>query len=210
MNKFFHQCLGTAMGTAMAPSYANLYMAKIENKILKEFKEKTGLEPSLWLRFLDNVFFVWSHSKESLEDFTNFMQNSTKEKKTKTELKVIFEIGKRVPFLDVMTYIGMDGKLETDLYSKPTDAHLYLRSNSCHPKTCTKGLVKGKLLRARRICSKENEFKLAALKMKSYFVERGFSGREVDKTIKEVSNTTREEALQTKQKKRKMCGCPLL
>jgi hypothetical protein len=61
----------------------------------------------------------------------------------KTDLGFTFEIGKRVSFLDVSAYIGEEGRLETDLYSKPTDAHLYLRSNSCHPKACKRGLVKG-------------------------------------------------------------------
>ena len=78
-----------------------------------------------------------------------------------TELKFTFESGKSVPFLD--TLVSINGtSLKTDLYSKPTDAHLYLRRDSCHPSSCTKGMVKGELLRARRICTLEEDFKKAA------------------------------------------------
>ena len=79
----------------------------------------------------------------------------------KTNLKFTFETGSLVPFLD--TWVTVDGNsLRTNLYSKPTDAHLYLRRDSCHPPSCTKGLVKGELLRARRICSRDDDFKKSA------------------------------------------------
>jgi hypothetical protein len=70
-----------------------------------------------------------------------------------------------------MVSLGEGGKLKTLLFSKPTDAHLYLRKDSCHPSSCTKGLVKGELLRARRICSEEKDFKETAVRMTSYFLD---------------------------------------
>ena len=37
-----------------------------------------------------------------------------------------------IPFLDVNVML-IDGRLETDLYVKPTDKHQYLLKSSCHP-----------------------------------------------------------------------------
>ena len=167
----------------MAPSYANIFMGKIESELLKEYESETGLKPTLWLRFLDDIFFVWPHGPEKLNEFINFMQEFGQRNKLKTKLKFTFETGSSVPFLDTM--VSIDGqKLKTTLYSKPTDAHLYLRSDSCHPKSCTKGLVKGELLRARRICTKEVDFMEAANKMKGHFIQRGFDQSAIEATIR--------------------------
>ena len=46
--------------------------------------------------------------------------------------------------------------------------------------------------------------------MKSYFVERGFSGPEVDKTIEEVSSIPRDEALNSKKKGREAERVPFV
>jgi hypothetical protein len=121
------------------------------------------------------------------------MQNYSKETRTKTNLKFTFEVGQTVPFLDTLVSIGESGKQESKLYSKETD--LYLRRDSCHPKSWTKGLVKGDLLRARRICRKDSDFYEAADKMKGYFVERGFERKEVEKTVAEIKGMKREETL---------------
>ena len=40
-----------------------------------------------------------------------------------------------MPFLDI-TVILRDGKVQTDLYSKPTDMHQYMAMSSCHPWHC--------------------------------------------------------------------------
>jgi hypothetical protein len=146
LGRFFHQCTGTAMGTPMAPGYANLFMGMIEVKLLDEFERKTGLRPTVWRRFLDDIFFVWEDGEETLRDFMQHMQDFGKSNNLKTHLNFTFEQGNSVPFLDTMVSLGEGGKLKTLLFSKPTDAHLYLRKDSCHPSSCTKGLVKGELL----------------------------------------------------------------
>jgi hypothetical protein len=154
LGKFFLQVCGTAMGTPMAPSYANLFMTEVETKIIQSFKLRTGLEPLAWFRFLDDIIFVWSHGEESLKNFFEHMQSFGEVNKMKTSLKFTFEYGKSVPFLDT-TVTLKDGKIVTDLFCKSTDAHLYLRNDSCHPKNCMKGLAKGEFLRVHRICSSE-------------------------------------------------------
>ena len=47
-----------------APSYASLFMDKLEH----EFLESTYLVPSVW-RFLDDIVMVWDHSLECLHSF---------------------------------------------------------------------------------------------------------------------------------------------
>ena len=47
-----------------------------------------------------------------------------------------------IEFLDILVKLE-NGHIYTDLYSKPTDKHLYLRENSCHPPHTKKSLAYG-------------------------------------------------------------------
>ena len=51
-----------------------------------------------------------------------------------------------VNILDV-TVINKNGTLETTLYSKPTDAQLYLNSSSSNPSHVVKNIPKGQFIR---------------------------------------------------------------
>ena len=53
-NKIYNQKLGTAIGTKFVPPYTNLFMAGLEKHIF----ENSGYHPSLWLRFLDDIFCI--------------------------------------------------------------------------------------------------------------------------------------------------------
>ena len=57
------------MGIHPAPSYANIFMAKLDDKIVKlENTYKITDESSLkiWKRFLDDCFGIWIDSIEKL------------------------------------------------------------------------------------------------------------------------------------------------
>ena len=46
------QIQGTAMGMRMAPSYANIFMGRLESQLLQQ----TTNRPSTWWRFIDDTF----------------------------------------------------------------------------------------------------------------------------------------------------------
>eukprot|EP00795_Rhopilema_esculentum_P016113 gene16113-biopygen5453 len=71
-DKFYRQKLGTAIGTKFAPAYANLFMTGLEERLLKESVDT----PIVWMRFIDDVFFIWTHGEEKLETFINFLNSS--------------------------------------------------------------------------------------------------------------------------------------
>ena len=66
--KFNGKTLPT-MGTRMALSYANLYMASLE-KLLETAPQQT--QPLLWKRYIDNIFMIWQHNNTEL---TSFLQH---------------------------------------------------------------------------------------------------------------------------------------
>ena len=52
--KHYCQKSGTAMGTKLAPSYANLFMSKFEQDHVYTYH----LQPTLWKRFIDDIFLI--------------------------------------------------------------------------------------------------------------------------------------------------------
>ena len=108
-NDSYLQIQGTAIGTKMAPAYANLYMGKLEKK-LKELGEPHIL---IWKRFID-IFIIWSGSES---EFTKYMTTINQIHRT---IKFTHELSEtELTFLDV-TYKG----------PKPHPWQVYLMSQS--------------------------------------------------------------------------------
>ena len=83
---------GTAMGTKMAPAYANLLMGKLETK-LKELGKPHIL---IWKRFIDDIFVVWTGSKPDFEVYMNQLNQAH------TTIKFTHEISEtELTFLDI-------------------------------------------------------------------------------------------------------------
>ena len=53
------------MGTKMTVAFANIFMASIEEEILRQSVDK----PLTWKRFIDDVFCLWDTNKEETEHF---------------------------------------------------------------------------------------------------------------------------------------------
>ena len=60
--KTYKQIRGTAIGTQFTQPYVVRFMAAWKEKILSKIKKK----PSVWWRYIDDIFFVWEHGKKSL------------------------------------------------------------------------------------------------------------------------------------------------
>ena len=69
--KIIQQIPGRAIGTKFAPPYACLIMDRIENKFL----DSEIVKPWLWLRHIDDIFFIWTECEDKLEGFLNRLIN---------------------------------------------------------------------------------------------------------------------------------------
>ncbi|KAK3726201.1 hypothetical protein QZH41_002878 [Actinostola sp. cb2023] len=58
-NNNYLQIHGTAMGTKMAPSFANLFLGYFEANALN----KAPFTPHSWLRYIDDIFMVWTEEQ---------------------------------------------------------------------------------------------------------------------------------------------------
>ena len=158
-NDVFQQISGTAIGTKFAPPYACIFMDQIETNFLRTQSH----QPMVWFRYIDDIFFIWTHGEEKLEefmaDFNAFNPN----------IQFTYESSKKsIAFLDLDVALN-NGRLESTVHVKPTDRHQYLHYSSSHPEHTKRSIVFSQTLRVSRICSREKDFQDHCLQMRSWF-----------------------------------------
>ena len=189
----FLQKSGTAMGTKMAPSYANLFMGYVEQDLLARCEKK----PLVWYRYIDDIFFIWTHGREAHDEFLAFCNNNQHGLQFEVTPDSVSE--SRVPFLDIWVILN-NFKLHTDLYVKPTDKFQYLNFQSSHPYHQKASLPFGLALRIKRICSNNEDFKRHCETLIVHLRKRGFKLGLIKEAIRKAAQIDRNELLSPKDK----------
>ena len=97
------------------------------NRVGSSFLELGISKLWLWLRYKNDIFFIWAEGEVKLEGFLNHLNNFH------PNLKFIHKKHKfSVKSLDVCVST-VDNKLETDLYYKQANYHRFFHFNSAHP-----------------------------------------------------------------------------
>ena len=155
---------GTAMGTRVAPSYANLFMARLEEKLIANCEYTLPL----YLRYIDDIFLIFPYSEQDLTKFMTYMNNAHPTIKFTEE-----HSRSEIVFLDTVVK-RLNENLYTDLYTKPTDTHSYLHFTSSHPKHTRHNGPYGQFLRLRRNCHFDDDFNRHADAMTQHYLKRGY------------------------------------
>ena len=184
------QIEGTAMGTPVAPTYANMFMGNLEKRILSH--ANSIIFQRSWKRYIDDIFFLWSGSPRSLlklQDTMNAMHPT---------IKFTFDSSNETThFLDVTLTLN-NGKITTDLYTKPTDTHAYLLPSSSHPKHTFRSIAYSQALRVRRICSDPSRATQRLQELQRHLTDRNYNENMVQDQIKRASEKPREDLLKYK------------
>ncbi|XP_068704795.1 uncharacterized protein [Montipora foliosa] len=104
---------GTAMGPKNACSYADLAMGIIDRRA------RSGeIKPNLWWRYRDDIFDLWTQGPVKLNEFTEFINSLYP--------IIKFTLVSSPISLNVLdlTLNLVNGFIQTDIYSKPTDNHI--------------------------------------------------------------------------------------
>ena len=145
------------------------------NEVEQNFLELQSKKPLIWLRYIDDIFFIWTHGEQELERFLKDLNNFT------PNLSFTHEASENcIPFLDLKVKLK-DGKLETNVYVKPIDRHQYLHYLSSHAEHTKHSIVYSQTLCINRLCSLEKDFHYHKLSMKEQFIKRGYPESVVDK-----------------------------
>jgi hypothetical protein len=110
-------------------------------------------------------------------------------------VKFTFDFSKKkVEFLDLEIMIE-NGKLETNLFIKPTNLQLYLDYYSNHPQHCKEGLVYSQALRIIERCSKEFDKNYHLDNLKGKLKERNYPEDLIEKKFKKAKEFDRKELI---------------
>ena len=116
--------------------------------------------PPDWSRFRDDCFSPWFGSHDDLARFKDWLNSLS----PGIKLTVKYS-DKQLEVLDTLLCI-INGLIESEVYSKPTDGHMYLLPQSQHYRSMHLHIPFGVALRIRRICTLEDWFEEQLLKYK--------------------------------------------
>ena len=189
----YRQKHGTAMGTSLAPPFAILYMASLE----EPFIQSRTLKPLLYKRYIDDVFMIWQHGIEELRLFIRDFNQ------LRPRIQLTFESSStEINFLDTTVYKGSrhsnKGYLDIKPYFKSTNSMNYLHFSSTHPRSVFKGIVVGETTRFLRNSSNATTFENTIAKFKQALKLRGYPHNFVDKHIRNVNFVDRTSLLMNK------------
>ena len=178
------------MGTKMAVSFANLFMAAVETEILSNSTKK----PLVWKRYIDDVFSLWNIG---IEEINGFIEQANRYHPT---IRFTAEISdKEIIFLDTCVYKGDrfndTSILDVRTHYKPTETFQYTHQGS----GVSKGFIKGEALRLLRTNSSETTFDVNIRQFKSRLHDRGYPDTLVYKVLSEVKFEDRKSAIQQRE-----------
>lgn len=193
-NNHFKQIQGTAIGPKMSPSYACLAMGLVDKRMWSEAPRT----PEEWDRYIDDVFGIWVHGEEEFSKFLDFLNSLYPD-----VLKFTGDFGgpNGLPFLDTFLTI-VQGQIVSQLYVKPTDKHLYLRFESCHPVHSKNSIAYSQALRVSLLNSSEDQRDSDFQDLKQHLVNRGHPEEKVSSQIGKAKAVCREEIIKEKPKKK--------
>ena len=154
------------MGTICTPAYVNIFMAEFEQKyVYPLIKDKSVL----FLRYIDDIFMVWTKSEKQLKDFISKL--NPKYPSIKFDYK--FDC-KQIEFLGTLVYIDQQNNLQNTLFRKSSDRQKFINAKLEHPHSLKKSIPYSQALRIRRLCSASQEYHSHSIKLIEQLVNKGY------------------------------------
>ena len=133
---------------------------------------------------------IWTHGKESLLQFYNFLIDLHPTIKFDIEYST-----QEIHFLDTTIYFNKDNKLESTLYVKPTDICALLHQESFHPNSCKQSVIYSHALRHRRVITDDNKLIEQLNKLRDNLLKRGHNVTDINKQFNKGIQLTQQNLL---------------
>ena len=134
------------MGSRVAAPLVIVFMHALESMFLAAPR----LQATLYLRYIDDVFGVWTHGRAALLEYFNFL--NTIHPTIQFIIEHTGDTGE-LAFLDTKISILESGAYTTELYVKPTSSPVIVHFQSALPMSTKKNTVRSQMLRAVRVSS---------------------------------------------------------
>ena len=193
-NSFYIQTLGTAMGTSVAPSYANV-VGDWENEFVLSDKNPFLSNIKLLRRYIDDIICFFESENDNLTDFVSYLNQTT------TFLRFTANSSlTSVNFLDVLVSKDHFNQIQTTIYRKPMERNTLLHFSSNHPSHLKRNIPTGQFLRLRRNCSSLETFNDEVPVMRNCFLHRGYPIQTLEKSVNQALQAPRSDLLVKRKK----------
>ena len=191
----FTQLCGIAMGTKLAPALATIYIGDLE----ETFIEGRDIKPDLWVRYIDDVFMIWSHTRGELDTFLRELNTRRERIKFTAEVQT-----QSCNFLDLTiykspTFLSTD-LLSTKIYYKPTNTFSFPLGSSYIPKYVHKSIAIGEMTRLLRATESPALYRRYQNKLIKHFQRREYP-RTILKDLYSLTHNRRLEILYRTKKR---------
>lgn len=141
--EMFQQVYGTAMGSPVSVTVANLVMEDVEQRALTS----SDYQPPFWKRYVDDTITALPQDQiQGFHDHLNSIEPTI-------QFTIETEVDGTLPFLDTRVTRHTDGSLSTTVFRKKTHTDRYLDFDSHHPLAHKIAVTRTLLTRADRICT---------------------------------------------------------
>lgn len=191
-NQYYHQQIGLAMGTPCAPVLANIYGGYFERKE----RITSYLEVALYARYIDDIFVILQ--ADTFEEAEQWCINNVHIKYCTINWE-IEEFSNH--FLDIQIMKNNDPitynfkPLDTKLYRKPLNLHLYIPWSSAHPLHVKRGFITAELTRFAMISSRKKYFVETSLEFYGNLRRRGYPAKILEQWFKEIIYDNRTKTI---------------
>ena len=156
----------------------------------------SGKIPTLYRRFIDDVFGIWLGDVESLLEFSNHANSCH------PTIQFTYVYGRSVPYLDTRVSLE-DCHIVTDLSAKQTNTHQYLLPSSSYPPHVHCNFPYGLGIRVRAIVNAPDTLDRRLDELSRFFRKRGFSASVNNHQFAKVRSKPREEVLTSRENRKR-------
>ena len=167
--QLFRQTQGIAMGTPVAPTVANLYLAYFEHKHIV-CSSLWRNEIRLFFRYIDDLFVIWRPSTRKFK-LNEFLARLRRQPGITWQPDAFHK--NTADFLDLTIKVEK-GKLHTKTFQKRLNLYLYMPYKSAHSPFILRGLIFGLLKKYRRQHTNYDEFISLANNLMKRLLARGY------------------------------------
>ena len=198
--KVYRQVGGVGTGQIFAPPYACLAMGHFEKMVFNTTDDERKLLELilLWKRFIDDILLLFKGTEDECQQLVNWLNGLMP---GQIKLKCNFSRD-NLEFLDLRIMI-INGRLETEIFVKPTNLQIFLDYTSNHPTHCKDAIVYSQALRVVGLCSQPDSAKTHLGNLSDKFRSRNYPENVIQKSISRAESISRKEIIfgQRKQKK---------